>query len=728
MRLRVAPLLVAPVVALGTVAAASPAPAGEAAPGATAAAPPALTSLRPPLTRENFYFVMTDRFRNGDRSNDRGGLTGDREVTGFDPTKKGWYHGGDLRGLINELGYIQGLGTTTIWLTPSFKNKPVQGQGLPYVSAGYHGYWVTDFTQIDPHMGTNAELRELIDKAHRRGIKIFFDIITNHTADVNDYRERQYAYVSKAEQPYRTAAGRPFDDRDYAGTNTFPRLDVEVSFPYTPFVRAAERGTKRPAWLNDLTLYHNRGDTTFEGENSLYGDFFGLDDLFTEHPRVVRGMQDIYDTWIRDFGVDGFRIDTMKHVNIEFWQSFLPHILRTARTSGNRDFFAFGEVAEPFDTRFLSKFTTSGKAQSVLDFTFQQQAREFAGQGVPTTQMGDLFTRDDWYTDADSNAYQLPTFLGNHDGGRIGFYLREDTGGAPEGELLKRSRLAHALMYFSRGNPVVYYGDEQGFTGVGGDQAARQDMGPSRDKEYNNIDDDEPNPDGSSNNDGGKNDNIGSNVTPMVDNFDPGHPLYQTIAALARVTKRYPALRDGAQQLRLTSPAAGLLAFSRTDAREQVEHVVVLNNATVGQAGRIPTYSPNMHFARVFGQGPLVVRSGPDGRIDLALPRLSTGVYRAVRPLARSQAAPGVSLQVNGTGGPRPEVRAAVRGTSMYQATFYVRPVGTSQWSLLGTDDNAPYRVFPVLDRYRQGTRLEFLTVVKDNAGHVARATASSAR
>ena len=94
---------------------------------------------------------------------------------------------------------------------------------------------------------------------------------------------------------------------------------------------------KVPDWLNDVTLYHNRGNTTFVGENAYYGDFFGLDDLFTEHPRVVQGMIDIYEAWIRDFGIDGFRIDTMKHVNDEFWQTFGPEVLDYARRQGKRD-------------------------------------------------------------------------------------------------------------------------------------------------------------------------------------------------------------------------------------------------------------------------------------------------------------------------------------------------------------------------------------------------------
>ena len=98
-----------------------------------------------------------------------------------------------------------------------------------------------------------------------------------------------------------------------------------------------------PAWLNDPIYYHNRGDSTFAGESSEYGDFFGLDDLFTEHPDVVDGMTDIYKAWV-DFGIDGFRIDTVKHVNIEFWQKFARGDRGAGRSRGNDDFFAFGEV------------------------------------------------------------------------------------------------------------------------------------------------------------------------------------------------------------------------------------------------------------------------------------------------------------------------------------------------------------------------------------------------
>ena len=165
---------------------------------------------------------MTDRFANGDASNDAGGIAGDRLSTGFDPTDKGFYNGGDLAGLRENLDYIDGLGTSAIWLTPSFKNKPVQGTGAN-VSAGYHGYWITDFTQIDPHLGTNAELEALIAEAHAKGIKVYFDIITNHTADVISYQEGQYSYVDQATSPYRDCGRHGVRPGDVRGHRHVPR-------------------------------------------------------------------------------------------------------------------------------------------------------------------------------------------------------------------------------------------------------------------------------------------------------------------------------------------------------------------------------------------------------------------------------------------------------------------------------------------------------------------------
>ncbi|MEJ1192575.1 alpha-amylase family glycosyl hydrolase [Pseudarthrobacter sp. CCNWLW207] len=658
-------------------------------------------SLRAPVTDENFYFVMADRFSNGDTANDDGGLGTDPMVSGFDPTRKGFYNGGDLAGLLDKIDYIQGLGTTSIWLTPSFKNKAVQPEDK---SAGYHGYWVTDFTQIDPHLGTNEELQALIDEAHSRGMKVYFDIITNHTADVIGYEDgARRPYVSKDTEPYKTAAGTEFDDRDFAGSDDFPELSAGTSFPYVPVLDPAEENLKVPNWLNDPTLYHNRGDTTFVGEDSYYGDFFGLDDLFTEHPAVVDGMEEIYKTWIGDFGVDGFRIDTMKHVNNEFWQEFGPEVLNYAKAQGKDEFFMFGEV---FDTTksFTSQFTTRNEMQAVLDFPFQDAARNFASKSQDTRALETFFAGDDWYTDADSNVYQLPTFLGNHDMGRIGSFIAADNPGATDTEQVARDQLAHELMYFSRGNPVIYYGDEQGFTGPGGDQDARQTLFASQVPEY--LDDDL----------------LGTNATHATDNFNTGHPLYSKIGQLAALTKEHPALRDGAHQHRLASDGPGIYAFSRTDAEDQREYVVALNNSEQPQTADVPTYIGKRNYTKIYGDGTAEVKTSADGKLTVTVPPLSAVVYQSSGRIPHSKAAPAVELQEpaaapadNG----RIKVTADVGGTSFYEVTFEAKTAG-GDWAPIGTDDTAPYQVFHDVAALDAGTPLEYRATVLDNGGHTA--------
>jgi glycosidase len=667
-------------------------------------------SLRAPLTGENFYFVMADRFANGSTANDRGGLPANRLQSGYDPTHKGFYHGGDLQGLLQKIDYIKGLGTTAIWLTPSFKNKPVQGPP-GQETAGYHGYWITDFTQIDPHLGTNQDLANVVAAAHTRGMKVFFDIITNHTADVIGYEQKPggpapYGYVSKDQSPYRTA-GTPFDDRDYAGGSAFPPLDPLTSFPFVPKNPAGsetpgDTNHKVPEWLNDVTAYHNRGDTTFTGENSFYGDFFGLDDLFTEQPRVVDGMIDIYKTWIRELGIDGFRIDTMKHVNDEFWQKFAPEVLAYARAQGKRDFFLFGEV---FDTSrpYQSHFTTHDRVQSVLDFPFQAAAQRFAANSGSTDSLRDFFAADDWYTDADSNVYQLPTFLGNHDMGRIGLFLRGGNAGATDQEIFQRDRLAHELMYFSRGNPVIYYGDEQGFVGDGGDQDARQDMFPSQVASYNDDDD------------------IATNATPADDNFDTAHPLYEAIARLAQVTRDHPALRNGPQQSRYSSTGAGIFAFSRLDRASGREYVVALNNSEQSQTALVPTSAARRaSFEKVYGDGAASGVTDAGRRLMVTVAPLSAVVYRSSEGIPRSQSAPEIGLQPLPDGGAardRVEIRAFVDGSSFYDVTFQAK-VGDRDWTTIGTDDNDPYRVFHDIADLSPGTVVKYRAVVLDNAGN----------
>ena len=683
------------------------------------------SSLRTDLTQERFYFVMADRFANGDPANDTAGIPGDRLMHGYDPTRTGFYHGGDLAGLLDQIDYIDGLGTTAIWLTPSFKNKPVQG-APGSESAGYHGYWITDFTQIDPHLGSNAELEALVNAAHERGIKVFFDIITNHTADVIAYDESLYnaegnlPYVDKATEPYRTAAGAPFNDRDYAdGDPEFPAVNLD-SFPYTPLISAGDEDAKVPDWLNDPTMYHNRGTSSFAGENSEYGDFpsgrlSALDDLWTERPEVVQGLIDVYQTWVEDIGVDGFRIDTVKHVNMEFWQQFGPALTGFAASLGNEDFFMFGEVFDA-DPRFMSRYTTEGKLQATVDFGFQANGANFAN-GKPTTELRDFFGRDDYYTDADSNAYSLPTFLGNHDQGRIGSFIRTANADAVDSELLARDQLGHSLMYLTRGQPVIYYGDEQGFAaelgepqGVG-DQRAREDMFPSQVAEYND------------------NDLIGTDSTTAVANYNPSHPLYQHISSLADMREEHPALADGAQIHRYASNTAGVFAFSRIDAEDKVEYLVASNNAEQPKTVTFDTFSEGMNFKGVWPAGTAKVKSNGEGRVTVTVPPLSAVVWKASAPLKKTKTAPTPVFRTPAAGAPvndRAELGVTVPGGGFNQVTFAWRAVGTTEWNVLGTDDNAPYRVFHDVSDIPAGTPVEYRAIVVEHDGDLGVAATSA--
>lgn len=650
---------------------------------------------------EQFYFVMTDRFANGDPSNDTGGLAGDRMVTGFDPTDAGFYHGGDLQGVINKLDYIQGLGTTALWLTPSFVNRPVQGSG-EQASASYHGYWTTDFTQIDPHLGGNEAMRKLIDAAHARGIKVYFDIIVNHTADVIKYAGGRYGYVSKTMRGYQDANGEEFDDRAAMAAGKFPALEAGSFAPYQPvFDNEADKTIKKPDWLNDPTMYHNRGDSTYVGESTTYGDFSGLDDLFTERPEVVAGMADIYKKWI-DFGIDGFRLDTVKHVNLEFWQQWAPQMMAYAAdkpstlkrpgSNGLVDFFMFGEVfnATP---QVLSKYSTIGNIPATLDFSFQEAAKGWLLGGSPEA-LTNLFAMDDYYTDADSNALSMPTFLGNHDMGRIGFFLSANYAGD---QLLQHAKLANSLLMLSRGQPVVYYGDEQGFIGSGGDKQARQDMFATKVASYAS----QP---------------VMGAPSGSMDRYDQNHPLYQHIAALARLRAANPALVSGSQSP--VGSSDGLYAFTRWLPGEDFEYLVVLNNRNENvkstlqlPAGAARSTSP------IFGTQ-ATGQVDDAGQLPVDVPALGTQVYKlpkagleggAISFANSGQIKPGDPLQVNWDG--------ATNG----QVSFYVKREG--KWDYLGTDDNAEWRVFPDLSGLQPGSDAEFKAVAKASDAKVTSTT-----
>lgn len=738
----------------------------------SARAEPAVAVSVPRFTHsgagQTIYILMPDRFANGDKANDTGGIPGGAEEHGFDLTRTGYFQGGDFPGLIGKLDYIQGLNVTTLWTTPPFKNNPVQSG-----SAGYHGYWINDFLNIDPHFGTNDDYRAFVTQAHARGLRVYLDIVVNHTGDVIKNAEEKYSYIGTKSAPTRDATGQPFDERALAynglGSDVFPALSGQTSFARPPSLPPGRKHIKNPDWLNDVTLYHNRGNSTFFGESATRGDFGGLDDLMTEHPRVVRGFIDIFGHWLEQ-GVDGFRIDTMRHVNAAFWQAFNPAMRAQARALGRPDFFQFGEVMiETVDVPYLSEFSTGTMAaDATTDFAFAGAARKFVAQGGPAAALADFFYRDDYYTDHDSNVHSTVTLLGNYDLGRWGYFLLQDNPGAPLDQIADLARLGHGLMYFSRGMPVLHYGDEQGMLGAGGwDQQARETMFPSQTPAYRNAK------------------LLATTRAGAEDKFDPAHPFYRLFARFGQLRREHAALRLGAMIVRPTAEP-GLFAFSRLERSERVEYLAVFNNSrTATLTASVPTSQPagamlaplfdslspeqshdgstlprdqsgNVRITNIPPLAPTgnlqanvrntnIGRCAADatGTVRVTLAPLQFALWRAEHPLAAPATAPTIALVTPADGAEltfssreaddlvfpsRREIRAEVANTDgVAEVTFALtRASRPGQVELLGTDDAPPYRIFwsPPADLV-PGEKLGFIATVNDLRGHTAAAKVS---
>jgi len=523
------------------------------------ALPAAADYLSRPFADDTMYFLVLDRFakHEGDGAS----------LPGVNPANARFFHGGNLHAAAEKLDYIKGLGATAIWMTPIFVNQTFSAHHPEWPdSTGYHGYWILDFLHVDPHFGNEEDLKFFIAEAHKRDIKVFFDIVINHTGDVIRYREcegTRCPYRSKADFPYsRRAADGKAINQGFLGDGleteeNFAKL-TDMNYAYTPYIPPGQEHAKTPDWLNDPRYYHNRGASTFKGESATYGDFGGLDDVFTENPRVVEGFIDIYEYWIDRFHIDGYRIDTARHVNVEFWQKFNPAILDFAKSRGIPNFFIFGEVADfADDSVMLAQFTREANFPGSLDFAFTDEVtRIAAGQADPALAFAHIFQADTLFEGGKEGAANQPTFVSNHDDGRLAYKIRKLVPAMPAAELMARVRLAHALMLFSRGVPILYYGDEQGFIGTGDDAQSRQDMFPTKVAAY------------------AEEEKLG--VAGGGDHFDPNHPLYTAFAEMGALRNRFATLRRGQFVLRPNS-APGLITFSRRDPATGEEFLVAVN-------------------------------------------------------------------------------------------------------------------------------------------------------
>jgi glycosidase len=692
------------VVALGAISLhASGALGSSAANGLSPSVVAALAQPGPPspLANDRIYFVMTDRYANGDPSNDRGGKTGNVDITGYDPTSTAWWHGGDFKGLTGNcadpsssgLQRIKALGFNAVWVTPPVVNQISNGG-----TGGYHGYWGTDFLHVDPHLGTDQDFQDFVDCAHSLGMKVFQDIVVNHTGDIIQL-EGGGAYAPGG---YRDCHGKSFKPAKYVGKKHFPCLSIN-NMPELPFfLDSADKSAKNPAWLNNPLNYHDRGNINFGGcseQCNQWGDFVGLDDLFTEKPNVEQGLAAIYASWITRFHVDGFRVDTVPYVNPGFFKLWVPQIMKAAKAAGQSDFQIFGEVFNS-DPLAQAVYVRDRGMPSVLDFPFQSSASGYASGASSAFGVSDRLNADDYFRLPSGSDPEPPTFLGNHDMGRAAFQIQNQAPGLSPTELLQRDELAHELMYFLRGAPVVFYGDEVGMIGTGGDQQARQDMFPTQVDEWQTQD------------------RVGSPPIGTGSSFDVhNNPLETLLPQLAAIRAANPALESGASIVRYAHQ--GLLAVSRIDASAHREYLVLTNSGTSATPLTVSTATPSSSWTAVFGSSG-ALSSDSSGKLQVTIPAVSALVLEAANqfPVAK---APKPKLTVGGDSLTNLiAAKAKVTGRQPLTVAFAYRRIGTSKWTRIDVDDSPGYRGFLDPARFKKHQRVQIVAIARSLDGTTA--------
>lgn len=631
-------------------------------------------TARSSFANDSIYFVMFDRYKNGDTTNDKGGLVGDANVTGYLPTDWAYSHGGDLKGLADGCSKTDGtgdgiprikrLGFTAVWISPPFVQNFVQSG-----SSAYHGYFVTDFTKIDPHWGTNEDFKVVSDCAHRLGMKVILDIVVNHTGDIIQYGSA----------------------KDYNGTVN-----------NTAYIPEDQATAKWPAFLNDISNYHNMGPIKNWSNKGEYqnGDFGGLDDVKTENQAVVDGFSDVYAMWVNDYGVDGFRIDTAKHVDDNFftrWWAEMVAKTQTSMTARNQELFAFGEYYDG-SISTLSGYIHKQGLPSVLDFAFQPAAIGYA-QGGTASGLANVFKSDNEYLTPTKSAYNLINFLGNHDMGRAAYLLR---GGLTLSELRKADLLAHDVMFLTRGIPSIFYGDELGLLG-GGDKAARQDMFTTMVKTWK------------------EEERVWGDPIGIKNSFNIVTPLSTRLIQLNKLRKDHPALASGAQILRLQS--GNVMVNSRIDSTIRTEYLVAFNSGSKEKKVVVQTATPAAAWTTLLGSAK--VSSDSTGKATITVPAYSTLVLKANKKLPIVTSSPKVYQTASlFSSGSAIKLTAATRGTDPGSVTWAAK-VNDEDWQSVGTDDSNNYGMTWDYNLNREtplaaGDKVVLVAIYKNSSGGIS--------
>ncbi|HOG43689.1 MAG TPA: alpha-amylase family glycosyl hydrolase [bacterium] len=556
---------------------------------------------------EVIYQLITDRFADGDVNNNH-------KVNKLSLTA---WNGGDFQGIIDNIDYLKELGVTTLWISPVVKNVD-EDAGI----AGYHGYWTQDFKGVNPHFGDLAKLREMVQILHENDIKVILDIVANHIGQLFYYDmnkndqpdemvmgsnmtcsqycshivnvEDEQAGIEICKQEYNAAFTMGGDNSecfnscvDRCENEDYPqKMGLKRYSEWDPdfdprkiraFSEAGESGIAPLKWVympeinrvppnppefhNDE--WYNRMGRTVSWDSDyqvVKGDFpGGLKDLDTTKTDVRNALISVFQYWISAINIDGFRIDTIKHVEHEFWQVFTPAMRDYAKSLGKENFFIFGEAFDGND-ELLGSFTKNNEMDSV--FYFSQKFQVFDSifkYGGPTKNFERLFNLrmnklDDGsplpegekprygtvsgVTDADGKVLSpqkiLVNFMDNHDLPRFLYEQPDETA----------LRNALTLMLTMDGIPCIYYGTEQNFKG-GNDPANRE---------------------------------------PLWDSgYDTENATFRHISAINSLRAGYAPLRRGNMSIIWSTdntndePDAGILAFERTYKKEKV--LVVINTS-----------------------------------------------------------------------------------------------------------------------------------------------------
>lgn len=522
------------------------------------AQPRELLAATPRTTTEDWrdeiiYFLMTDRFCDGDSSNNG---------SFYNKNNVNYYHGGDLQGIMDQVDYLRHLGITSIWITPPVENVWRDPHYSEYT--GYHGYWARDFSKLDPHLGSDTEFyRSFINTMHQNGLLVIQDIVVNHLGPLAAY--------NSGWTPTFSTSGYA---RTFAQTlNSTNAKTYNYTIP-----------TQAP--FNQLTSFNNYGQiNNYDDPTQLVkGDLSDLPDLNTENMAVKAELINAYSKWA-GLGVNGFRIDTVRHVESAFWDDFCPQI-RNAATDNN--FLQFGEVWIGHHPTLANYVNSSSGLDSVLNYDLYYVMRTVFGNVADayhtnaTNELTQELARRNSYNKASAQNL-LVNFIDNHDNNR---FLTDAN------QSLDRMWLALTYLMTTKGIPCIYYNTENNI--LGDTNTGRKDLA----------------------------------------NFQTTNKrTFALIQALTKIRQENSALRRGELEVLKDSSSAGIFAFVRSTGNQDENVFVLLNTsgATITETVCLKEYAfegailTNILYSEFGHTDSLTVTND---NINVTIPAYSMKIYK----------------------------------------------------------------------------------------------------